>query len=62
MNNPFIVENTITKEKIFKMLPIDEEVKFDGGVMITETDTKGIITYANRKFREMTGFSREELI
>jgi len=62
MNNPFIVENTITKEKIFKMLPIDEEVKFDGGVMITETDTRGIITYANRKFREMTGFSREELI
>jgi len=62
MNNPLIIENTITGEKIFKMLPIDEEVQFDGGVMITETDTKGIITYANRKFREMTGFSREELI
>jgi PAS domain S-box-containing protein len=30
--------------------------------MITETDTKGIITYANRKFREMTGFTKEELI
>ena len=62
MNNPLIIKNTITGEKIFKMLPIDEEVQFDGGVMITETDTKGIITYANRKFREMTGFSREELI
>jgi len=62
MDNPLIVENQITKEKIFKCNPIDEEVHFDGGVMITETDTKGIITYANRKFREMTGYSKEELI
>ena len=62
MNNPFIIENTITHEQIFKSNPVDEEVKFDGGVMITETDTKGIITYANRKFIEMTGFSKKELI
>ena len=62
MNNPFIIENTITHEKIFKSNPVDEEVIFNGGVMITETDTKGIITYANRKFREMTGFTKEELI
>ncbi|RLA82209.1 MAG: aerotaxis receptor Aer [Epsilonproteobacteria bacterium] len=47
---------------MFKSNPIDEEVIFDGGVMITETDTKGIIIYANRKFREMTGFTKEELI
>jgi len=62
MNNPLIIENTITKEKIFKSNPIDEEIFFDGGVMITETDTNGIITYANRKFRDMTGFTKEELI
>jgi len=62
MNNPFIIENTRTSEKIFKSLTIDEEVSFDGGAMITETDISGIITYANRKFREMTGFSKEELI
>jgi len=62
MNNPLIIENTRTHEKIFKNLPIDEEVIFDGGVMITETDTKGIITYANRKFVEMTGFTKKELI
>jgi PAS domain S-box-containing protein len=30
--------------------------------MITETDTAGIITYANRKFRELTGYTKEELI
>ena len=62
MCNPFIIDNTFTNEKIFKSISVDEEVSFDGGIMITETDTNGIITYANRKFREMTGFSNEELI
>ena len=62
MTNPYIVENTLTGEKIFKSVPIDEEVMFDGGVMITETDVRGVITYANRKFREMSGYSKKELI
>jgi len=62
MDNPLIIKNTLTGEIIQKSEPVDEEVVFDGGVMITETDTKGIITYANKKFREMTGFSRKELI
>ena len=56
------VINLKTGEIIEKPQPIDEEVPFDGGVMITETDTAGIITYANRKFREMTGYSSKELI
>ena len=62
MNNPLIIENAVTGEKILKSLPVDEEVFFGGGVMITETDTNGIITYANRRFREVTGFSKQELI
>ena len=62
MDKPDIIINTITGEKIEKSAPVDEEVPFDGGVMITETDTRGIITYANKKFREMTGFSKKELI
>ncbi|WP_457593441.1 PAS domain-containing protein [Hydrogenimonas sp.] len=56
------VINSITKAKIEKPEPVNEEVIFEGGVMITETDTSGIITYANRKFREMTGYTKEELI
>lgn len=62
MDNSRIIENTITHKQIIKSDPIDEEVFFDGGTMISETDTKGIITYVNRKFIEMTGFSKEELI
>jgi len=42
--------------------PIDEEVEFDGRSLITETDTKGNITFVNRKFVEMTGYSKKEAI
>ena len=56
------IKNLITGKTITKPDPVDVEIPFDGGVMITETDTAGIITYANRKFRSMTGYSKEELI
>jgi len=56
------IKNIITGKEITKPNPVDIEVPFDGGVMITETDTAGIITYANRKFRELTGYTKEELI
>jgi aerotaxis receptor len=42
--------------------PIDEEIFFNGRSLITETDTRGIITFVNRKFVEMTGYSKEEAI
>ncbi|WP_201353879.1 PAS domain-containing protein [Hydrogenimonas urashimensis] len=42
--------------------PIDEEYTFADGVIISETDLKGIITYANRKFIEISGYSKEELV
>ena len=57
-----VIKNIITGNSITKPEPVDIEVPFDGGVMITETDTAGIITYANRKFRSMTGYSKDELI
>jgi PAS domain S-box-containing protein len=56
------IKNIKTGKALHKPEPVDEEAPFDGGVMITETDTSGIITYANRKFRELTGYSKEELI
>jgi len=42
--------------------PNDHEIIYDGGVMITETDRHGRITYVNRKFVEMSGYSKDELI
>jgi PAS domain S-box-containing protein len=57
-----IIKNSITGKEIIKPNPIDEEIPFDGGVMITETDRAGIITYANRKFREITGYTKDETI
>lgn len=45
-----------------KPIPTNIEVKFEGGNMITETDLSGKITYVNRLFIEMSGYSKEELI
>jgi aerotaxis receptor len=41
--------------------PIDEEYTFEKGVIVSETDLKGIITYANRKFCEIAGYDKSEL-
>jgi PAS domain S-box-containing protein len=56
------IKNIKTGIVITKPDPVDVEVPFDGGVMITETDKAGVITYANRKFRDLTGYTKEELI
>ena len=32
------------------------------GVLVSKTDTKGIVTYANDAFVEISGYSREELV
>jgi PAS domain S-box-containing protein len=56
------IKNLITGKVIAIPEPLDEEVEYDGKVMITETDTAGIITYANRKFLELTGYSKEDTI
>ncbi|NPA30049.1 MAG: PAS domain S-box protein [Epsilonproteobacteria bacterium] len=42
--------------------PIDEEYTFTDGVIISETDLSGVITFANRKFAEISGYDRKELI
>ncbi len=42
--------------------PIDEEFQFTGRVIISETDLKGVIVFANRKFCEISGYSIDELV
>ncbi|RRS32941.1 MAG: aerotaxis receptor Aer [Epsilonproteobacteria bacterium (ex Lamellibrachia satsuma)] len=41
--------------------PINEEYKFKQGVIVSSTDLKGIITYANRKFCEISAYTKDEL-
>ncbi|MDQ7084695.1 MAG: PAS domain S-box protein [Sulfurovum sp.] len=41
--------------------PIDEEYIFNKGLIISSTNLHGIITYVNRKFCEISGYSKEEL-
>ena len=42
--------------------PVDEEYLFEGRVIVSETDTKGFIIYANRKFCEISGYTFDELM
>ena len=42
--------------------PINEEYTFEKGLIISSTDLQGKITYANRKFCEIAGYSKNELI
>lgn len=45
-----------------KVIPIDQEYIFSEGVIVSQTDTKGIITYANRLFCEVSGYKADELV
>jgi len=42
--------------------PIDEAFTFKEGVIVSSTDLKGIITYANRKFCTIAGYDKSELV
>ncbi len=45
-----------------KVTPINEEYIYNGNVIISQTDLKGIITYANRSFCEVSGYKANELV
>ncbi len=45
-----------------KVDPIDEEYHFEGRAIISETDADGNIIYANRKFCEISGYEKSELL
>jgi len=45
-----------------KVSPKNEEYLFEGSVIISQTDLSGVITYANRRFCEVSGYKLDELI
>lgn len=45
-----------------KVVPKNEEYVFEGKVAISQTDLKGNITFVNRKFCEISGYTIDELI
>ena len=51
--------NEMVKEQAVTQHEIDYP---ESAVFVTKTDTKGVITYTNDSFVEISGFSREELI
>lgn len=63
-----IVAETISLHKKNRLIQVQqkelEHFKFilDKLNMVSETDLKGVITYVNRRFCDVTGFSKEELV
>ncbi len=45
-----------------KVVPTDEEYIYEGRVAISQTDLNGIITFVNRKFSEISGYTVDELV
>ncbi len=45
-----------------KVTPIDKEHIYDGDVIISQTDTNGFITFANRAFAKASNYTVDELI
>lgn len=43
-------------------VPVDEEYFFEGRAIVSETNLEGIITFANRRFCEISGYSADELL
>ncbi|MDD2828282.1 MAG: PAS domain-containing protein [Sulfuricurvum sp.] len=41
---------------------LDEEYFFEGRAIVSETDLDGVITFANRRFCEISGYSASELV
>jgi len=58
-----VLKNRLTQKQIVLPKPKDEEVEiYDDSLLITETDIDGVITYANRRFCKVSGYTKEELI
>lgn len=57
------VTNRKTQQKIVLPEPTEEEIEiYDDSLLITETDIDDVITYANRRFCKISGYTKDEII
>ena len=54
--------NVKTNEKITREEVKEEEFIYEGKPLLLETDMDGVITYANRRFIEVSGYTKEQVI
>ena len=45
-----------------EVVPVNKEYFFDETAIVSQTDLKGVITYANRSFSKISGYSISELV
>ena len=58
-----VIKNNYTNKQIIIAKPTDKEVLIYGNsVLVSETDREGIITYTNRRFQALSGYTSDELI
>ena len=58
-----VIENRQKNKKIVLAKPNDNEVSiFENSILITEIDKEGYITYVNRRYIKLSGFSKEMLL
>lgn len=55
-------KNVKTGEYISRNEPTEEEYVYADKPLLVETDKNGVITYVNRRFVEVSGYTKEELI
>ena len=54
--------NTKTGNVIKREAPKEHTISYVGKTLILETDLEGNVTYANRRFVEMSGYAKEEVV
>jgi len=57
-----VYENIKTGIAISRKIVQDESIKYKGRTLILETDTDGYVTYTNRRFVEISGYDKDEII
>lgn len=57
-----VFTNVKTGKTVMRDAPQESKLAYDGKMMILEIDKDGVITYANRTFRDILDYDKEEII